>query len=112
MNPSNLAAAKQQVMATVLYVVKTRSAGLNYSFIGENELIASLRPAMLKHGLSVAPVAVVLVKQDRFQSAKGSQLNRTHARVGRWWRGAVSLRRMYWRCWWICWRPLPQVPQG
>jgi hypothetical protein len=80
-NPSNLAAAKQLVMAAVPYVRKCKVANLNYSFAGESDLIASLRPAMLQHGLSVAPIAVVVLEQGRFQTVKGSLLNHVLAAV-------------------------------
>jgi hypothetical protein len=73
--PSALAAAKQHVMAAVPYVRKCKVANLNYSFAGESDLIASLRPAMLQHGLSVAPIAVAVLEQGRFQTVKGSLLN-------------------------------------
>jgi hypothetical protein len=70
-----LAAAKLEVMRSCPYVQKQKSAGLNYSFAGEADLIASLRPALLLHGLSVAPVKVTVLEQGRYQTVKGSLLN-------------------------------------
>jgi hypothetical protein len=70
-----LAAAKLAVMAECPYVQKHKTAGLTYSFAGEADLIASLRPALLRHGLSVAPVKVTILEQGRYQTVKGSLLN-------------------------------------
>jgi hypothetical protein len=80
-HPSALAAAKQQVMAAVPYVRKCKVANLNYSFAGESDLIASLRPAMLQHGLLVAPIAVAVLEQGRYQTVKGGLLNHVVAAV-------------------------------
>jgi hypothetical protein len=72
---STLAAAKLEVMRSCPYVQKHKTAGLTYSFAGEADLIASLRPALLRHGLSVAPVKVTVLEQGRYQTVKGSLLN-------------------------------------
>ena len=72
---SNLANAKLAVMAAVPYVRKHKAEHLNYSFAGEADLIASLRPAMLAHGLTVAPVGVTVLEQGRYQTLKGGLLN-------------------------------------
>jgi hypothetical protein len=62
-------------MRSCPYVQKHKTAGLTYSFAGEADLIASLRPTMLCHGLSVAPVKVTVLEQGRYQTVKGSLLN-------------------------------------
>ncbi len=78
---SNLASAKLAVMAAVPYVRKHKAEHLNYSFAGEADLIASLRPAMLAHGLTVAPISVTVLEQGRYQTLKGGLLNHVVAAV-------------------------------
>jgi hypothetical protein len=81
-NPaSNLASAKLAVMAAVPYVRKHKAEHLNYSFAGEADLIASLRPAMLAQGLTVAPIGVAVLEQGRYQTLKGGLLNHVVAAV-------------------------------
>jgi hypothetical protein len=78
---SSLASAKLAVMAAVPYVRKHKAEHLNYSFAGEADLIASLRPAMLAHGLTVAPIGVTVLEQGRYQTLKGGLLNHVVAAV-------------------------------
>ena len=78
---SKLASAKLAVMAAVPYVRKHKAEHLNYSFAGEADLIASLRPAMLANGLSVAPIGVSVLEQGRYQTLKGGLLNHVVAAV-------------------------------
>lgn len=55
-----LAAAILAVMGEVPYALKTgrvSSAGANYTFAGEVDLLRVLRPAMVRHGLCMLPVA-------------------------------------------------------
>jgi hypothetical protein len=78
---SNLASAKLAVMAAVPYVRKHKAEHLNYSFAGEADLIASLRPAMLANGLTVAPIGVAVLEQGRYQTLKGGLLNHVVAAV-------------------------------
>src|SRR5262249_4338368 len=85
---SNLASAKLAVMAAVPYVRKHKAEHLNYSFAGEADLIASLRPAMLAHGLTVAPIGVTVLEQGRYQTLKGGLLNHVVA--------AVTYRLTHW----------------
>jgi hypothetical protein len=78
---SKLASAKLAVMAAVPYVRKHKAEHLNYSFASESDLIASLRPAMLENGLSVAPIGVTVLEQGRYQTLKGGLLNHVVAAV-------------------------------
>src|SRR5262249_40097824 len=78
---SNLASAKLAVMAAVPYVRKHKAEHLNYSFAGEADLIASLRPAMLANGLTVAPIGVTVLEQGRYQTLKGGLFNHVVAAV-------------------------------
>lgn len=58
-----LAAAVLAVMGEVGYVHKSgrvSSAGANYTFAGEVDLLRVLRPAMVAHGLCMLPVATEL----------------------------------------------------
>ena len=68
------------VMAEVGYVQKETTAALRYSFASEAGLIHALRPAMVKHGIFCYVSAVLDVKQDTFETAKGSVLNRATVR--------------------------------
>jgi hypothetical protein len=78
---SDLASAKLAVTAAVRFARKHKAEHLNYSFAGEADLIASLRPAMLSHGLSVAPIGVTVLEQGRYQTLKGGLLNHVVAAV-------------------------------
>src|SRR3990167_7194400 len=68
------------VMAEVGYVQKETTAALRYSFASEAGLIHALRPAMVKDGIFCYVSAVLDVKQDTFETAKGSVLNRATVR--------------------------------
>ena len=68
------------VMAEVGYVQKETTAALRYSFASEAGLIHALRPAMVKHGIFCYVSDVLDVKQDTFETAKGSVLNRATVR--------------------------------
>jgi hypothetical protein len=72
---SALATAKLAVMQAVPYCRKHKAEHLNYTFASEADLIAHLRPAMLAKGLSVAPIAVSILEQGRYQTTKGALLN-------------------------------------
>jgi hypothetical protein len=49
-------------MLEVEYVRKEKAAALNYTVATEAAVIAALRPAMLKNGIVMAPVAVALLE--------------------------------------------------
>jgi len=62
--PINLLKAKHAVMRDVTYVQKScriddRAGG--YSFASESDVIRALRPAMVKHGITFAPVSVTML---------------------------------------------------
>lgn len=69
-------AAKLSVMAEVPYVKKSRTQGLNYSFASEAEFIARLQPALVKHGITVAPVQVEVLDRSNYTTSKGSVMHR------------------------------------
>ena len=55
---ASLAEAKLAVMRDVSYAMKTtptQGSGINYSYLSEQELVAVLRPAMVHHGITIAP---------------------------------------------------------
>jgi len=74
MNHKNLATAKLAVMEEVGYCLKTASQGLNYTYASEAELIAALRPAMIKHGIVVAPVDANIVEVSRYETKRGTTM--------------------------------------
>jgi hypothetical protein len=63
--------AKAEVMANVGYCLKTTSKGLNYSYAGEADLIAALRPELIRCGLVLSPVNVETLPTERYQTARG-----------------------------------------
>ena len=70
----NLASAKQGIMGEVGYCLKSQAKGLNYTFASETDLIAALRPAMIKHGVVVAPVNVVPQEFVTMETRKGTAM--------------------------------------
>lgn len=62
----SLAAAQLAVMEAVPYLRKRSGPGLNYTFAGEADLLAKLRPEMLRAGITVSPVGVQHVESERY----------------------------------------------
>ena len=77
----NLAEAKLRVMQEVGYCLKTKSQGLNYTYASETELIAALRPALIEHGISFAPVDVQEVDVMRYETKRGTTMFVTRMKV-------------------------------
>lgn len=73
-NHKSLTEAKLAIMAEVGYCLKTKSAGLNYTYASEAELIAALRPAMIEHGVTLHPVGQKLVESYKYETKRGSQM--------------------------------------
>lgn len=72
----NVEEAIALVYAEVGYVKKTPSPELRYSYASEAELIAALRPAMVKNGLSVSVQDVKLLHNEVFETTRGTKMNR------------------------------------
>lgn len=70
--PQNVYEAIVAVMQNVGYVQKVKTAGLNYSFASEADLIAALRPHMVAVGLTCRPVSQVLIADTEFTAKSGS----------------------------------------
>jgi len=68
--PLTLHEARLQVMAEVPYIRKSRSGGLNYTFMSEAELISAMHPAMRKAGLTVSPLDVAVVSESEYRTAR------------------------------------------
>ena len=80
----SLTEAKLAVMQEVGYVMKTKpesGAGISYLYIQESELLAVLRPAMVKHGLTIRPVEVTQLASDSWNSKSGSVQHRCRLAV-------------------------------
>lgn len=59
------------VMREVAYVQKEQSPGLRYSFASESEMIAVLRPAMVRHGvIGPVPIRSTVVHRETFGEKK------------------------------------------
>lgn len=76
----SLIKAKLAVMEDVPYVQKTSAQNLNYKFAGEADLIAKLRPEMIRHGIAVSPVSVDELRQDEYSSREGKRMGHLLAR--------------------------------
>lgn len=75
--PRDIHAAILAVMREVGYVQKVRSPNLNYSFAGERELIAAIRPAMIENDIYMAVVDYREIARSDYTTAKGSFMNST-----------------------------------
>lgn len=62
--------AMNWVMTQVGYVKKQRAVGLTYSFAGEAQLIAALRPAMVEAGIVCYVSAVDMQETARYQNTR------------------------------------------
>lgn len=62
------------VMEEVPYVQKRHSDGLNYSFVGEVDLLQALRASMLKNRLYVVPVSAELANRSTYNTTKGTAM--------------------------------------
>lgn len=78
----SLAEAKLAVMREVNYAKKGNSPGLSYTYASEADLLAVLRPSLVRHSLVMAPVAVEQVESGDFQSKNsGSIQHKVRLRV-------------------------------
>jgi hypothetical protein len=82
---TKLDAAVLEVMAAVPYVKKSGkveigNTGRSYSYAGEADLIAKLRPAMLAAGLSMTPEDMSVVLHEQYATKYGS-MNRVVVKV-------------------------------
>lgn len=68
--PQSLQEARLAVMQEVAYVQKTVKGQLQYSFAGEAEVIRSLRPAMVKHGITVSPVSIDVLSETEYTTGR------------------------------------------
>ena len=66
--------AKLAIMAEVGYCLKTKSAGLNYTYASESELIAALRPAMIENGVTLCPADCELVDSYTYETKRGTTM--------------------------------------
>lgn len=68
--------AIQTVYNNIGYIKKTKSQGLNYSFLSEAQLIEKLRPEMVEAGIIFSPQGYKVISTESFTTAKGSPMNR------------------------------------
>ncbi len=76
-NEGNIHQAINAIMAEVGYVQKTKTEKLNYSFAGEADLIAAIRPVMVKHGVYMSVVDISDVRIEQYETAKGTPMVNT-----------------------------------
>ena len=72
---TSLAAAQAAVMRDVKYVQKTRVQNLSYTVATEADIIDALRPAMLEHGIVMAPTHVEVVGTGQWETKSGGTMN-------------------------------------
>ena len=77
--PKDAAAAIAWVYSQVGYVQKVKGRDLAYSFAGEAELIAALRPAMVAVGLIAYVSQVLDLRQDTYTTKNGAVMNHATA---------------------------------
>lgn len=73
-----LRAAQVAVMKDVGYVQKKGRVGsgnYGYTYAGEKELIAQLRPSMIKHGIVMYPDICEVVKTEDYTTSKGHRMS-------------------------------------
>lgn len=70
----NIHQAIHEVMKEVGYVQKGSSPNLRYTFAGEADLIAALRPSMVAHGILVYPLKYENLVIERYTTDKGSSM--------------------------------------
>ena len=73
-----LRAAQLGVMKDVGYVQKKGRVGsgnYGYTYAGEKELIAQLRPSMIKHGIVMYPDVCDVVKTEDYTTSKGHRMS-------------------------------------
>ena len=73
-----LRAAQLAVMKDVGYVQKKGRVGsgnYGYTYAGEKELIAQLRPSMIKHGIVMYPDICEVVKTEDYTTGKGHRMS-------------------------------------
>ena len=70
--------AQLAVMEDVSYVQKKGRVGdgkYSYTYAGEAELIAQIRPAMLKHGIVMYPVGSTHISTEEYTTNRGSRVS-------------------------------------
>ena len=78
-NGSGIGKAILEVMSEVGYVQKEAAGGLPYTFAGEAALIRAIRPAMVKAGIFCYVSDIVEIRQDSFETKKGTMMNHVTA---------------------------------
>jgi hypothetical protein len=69
MTHANIDAALLAVRRDVPYIQKEKPKGLNYEIVGIESIIKSLRPALDKHEVTIAPVSIQVISAT--QTARG-----------------------------------------
>lgn len=64
------------LMQDVPYLQRRSAKGLNYTFLSEQDLIAKVRPALIKNGLIIVPTGVTLSHCETYPSSSGRLMNR------------------------------------
>lgn len=70
----SLAEAKIAVMKEVAYCQKIGSNGISYTYASEGQLIAVVRPAMIRHRITISPIAVQQLLAEDFKSKNSGSI--------------------------------------
>jgi hypothetical protein len=68
--------AKLQVWEECPYLLKKEGKGLKYTFASEADLIALVRPALIRAGILITPVRSEVVEDGEFKTSGGSVMRR------------------------------------
>lgn len=68
--------AKLQVWEECPYLLKKEGKGLKYTFASEADLIALVRPALIRAGILITPVRSEVVSDGEFKTSGGSVMRR------------------------------------
>ena len=74
----NIWEAQLAVMHEVSYVQKKGRVGtgkFSYSFAGEADLIAEIRPSMVKHGIVMYPTSCEVIKTEDYETRNGNRVS-------------------------------------
>lgn len=77
----NIHTAIHSIMQSVGYVQKRQGGGLGYSFAGESELIAALRPAMVENGVYCHVLELRNARSEPYLTGNGKPMQRTQLEI-------------------------------
>lgn len=79
---ANIHEAKIAVMEAVEYIQKTgtMTGTARYKYVSVDEVIARLRPAMIRHGIHFTPIGMEVISNEPYETSGGKTMN--HVIIG------------------------------